>query len=503
MHRFGKRLLRSLAFAAAILPAWGLPALAIDPQFELDPQVLDSTFPAARKNSVAKRTAPPRHKRAASPSSRYRVKPGDTLNLILMGRYGFSEREAEAMIPRVKQLNGISDIHALQVGRTITIPTTERRGKGHDRDRSLPGDSGKAAARQFRLHNLHRSDGRGDLTPVRLVWDRLHPAPADAPEGIEIKGENFNLSLDPVRFPVLPAADGGKILLDPGGKLPPLVKSLVQGVDEEVRVVSDDPANVRRFYASLLAAARFYSVEEDFSVAFGTDPQLTVTSDFRIEKDEESLMKQDLVLLNVSEARSGMPASLVSFLSGQGFQVMEPYPAPRRAPSGGGSRLYQVPAVTATEIADRMLDSLKLAYTRDATVELFGPLDSGLRLDIRADRFFEFGGERFIISGFNGDPVFYTLMRLLETRGYRVVILEERDDFRRVGEKLLTQLRLPGSFATQRLWPAQDIPYTVQLSGFSFRDPSSGDRVVLTPSELDPLVSELAALNGYTVFSPR
>lgn len=503
MYRFGKRLLRCLACAAAILPAWGLPAHAIDPQFELDPQVLDSTFPAARQNPAAKRVAPPRHKKVASPSTRYRVRPGDTLNLILMGRYGFSEREAEAMIPRVKQLNGISDIHALQVGRTITIPTAERRGKGHGSDRSRFAGSGEMAAQQFRLVNAGHRDGRGDLTPVRLVWDRLHPAPADAPEGIEIKGENFNLSLDPVRFPVLPAADGGKILIDPGGKLPPLVKSLVQGIDEEVRVVSDDPANVRRFYASLLAAARFYSVEEDFSVAFGTDPQLTVTSDFRIEKDAESLMKQDLVLLNVSEARSGMPASLVSFLSGQGFRVMEPYPAPRRAARGEGSRLYQVPAVTATEIADRMLDSLKLAYTRDATVELFGPMDSGLRLDIRADRFFEFGGERFIISGFNGDPVFYTLMRLLETRGYRVIILEERDDFRRVGEKLLSQMRLPGRFATQRLWPAQGIPYTVQLSGFSFRDPSSGDRVVLTPAELDPLVSELVALNGYTVFKPR
>ncbi|MSM41207.1 MAG: peptidoglycan-binding protein LysM [Geobacter sp.] len=503
MYRFGKRLLRCLACAAAILPAWGLPAHAIDPQFELDPQVLDRTFPAARQSLAAKHAAPPRHKKVASPSTRYRVRPGDTLNLILMGRYGFSEREAEAMIPRVKQLNGITDIHALQVGRTITIPTADRQGKGHGRSRSLQGDSGKMATQQFRMVKVRRSDGRGDLTPVRLVWDRLHPAPADAPEGIELKGENFSLSLDPVRFPVLPAADGGKILLDPGGKLPPLVKSLVQGVDEEVRVVSDDPANVRRFYASLLAAARFYSVEEDFSVTFGTDPQLTVTSDFRIERDAESLMKQDLVLLNVSEARSGMPASLVSFLSGQGFQVMEPYPAPRRDARGEGSRLYQVPAVTATEIADRMLDSLKLTYTRDATVELFGPMDSGLRLDIRADRFFEFGGERFIISGFNGDPVFYTLMRLLETRGYRVVILEERDDFRRVGEKLLTQLRLPGSFATQRLWPAQDIPYTVQLSGFSFRDPSSGDRVVLTPAELDPLVSELVALNGYTVFRPR
>ncbi|MBI5656124.1 MAG: LysM peptidoglycan-binding domain-containing protein [Geobacter sp.] len=469
MHRFGKRLLRCLACAAAILPAWGLPAHAIDPQFELDPQVLDSTFPAARQNPAAKHAAPPRHKMVASPSTRYRVRPGDTLNLILMGRYGFSEREAEAMIPRVKQLNGISDIHALQVGRTITIPTADRQGKGHGRSRFSQGDSGKMAAQQFRLVKVRRRDSRGDLTPVRLVWDRLHPAPVDAPEGIELKGENFNLSLDPVRFPVLPAADGGKILLDPGGKLPPLVKSLVQGVDEEVRVVSDDPANVRRFYASLLAAARFYSVEEDFSVDFGTDPRLTVTSDFRIEKDAESLMKQDLVLLNVSEARSGMPASLVSFLSGQGFQVIEPY----------------------------------TTYTRDATVELFGPMDSGLRLDIRADRFFEFGGERFIISDFNGDPVFYTLMRLLETRGYRVVILEERDDFRRVGEKLLTQLRLPGSFATQRLWPAQDIPYTVQLSGFSFRDPSSGDRVVLTPAELDPLVSELVTLNGYTVFRPR
>jgi len=36
--------------------------------------------------------------------------------------------------------------------------------------------------------------------------------------------------------------------------------------------------------ASLLAGARFYSVEENFSLDVGNDPKLTVRADFKIER---------------------------------------------------------------------------------------------------------------------------------------------------------------------------------------------------------------------------
>jgi len=42
--------------------------------------------------------------------------------------------------------------------------------------------------------------------------------------------------------------------------------------------------------------------------------------------------------------------------------------------------------------------------------------DGGVRLFVRADRYFEDRGERYVVSYFDGDPVSYTLTRLLEIR---------------------------------------------------------------------------------------
>ncbi|MBT0665497.1 LysM domain-containing protein [Geobacter pelophilus] len=491
-----------LVFPAVLLSALCLPALAIDPRFDLDTRMLDSRFAGGADAASSQKAKKHKPGRAAARSSRYTIKPGDNLYLILMGKYGLSEKQADAVIPRLKELNGISDIRSLRVGSTISIPlpvtggSTAKKAVLHRRKEDAP-----AVVQQFSMLRQLRTEGAADLRFVRGVWDHLFPGKWDRTEGITVSGQNFELALDPDRYPVLPAADGGRILLDPSGNLPPLVKSLVQTLDD-VRVVSEDPSNARKFYASLLAEARFFSVSENYGIDFGHEPQLTVTSDFKVEKSRESLMQQGIVLLNVTEKRGGTPPSLVAFLAGQGFRLIEPYSAHRRTPPEQGHRLVRIAGAGPLDIADRVMASQDLKYSRDTRVELFGPNDSGLRLDITADRFFESRGERFIVSRFNGDPVFYTLMRLLETRGYRVIILEEHDDFRRVTEKLLTRMRVPAQFDRQPLWPARDLPYSITFPGFLIRDPASGKKTVLTASPVDPLINELVTLNGFTVIDP-
>ncbi|GAM07988.1 hypothetical protein OR1_00258 [Geobacter sp. OR-1] len=495
------RLSTALASLSLLLLTHSMTAFAIDPRFDLDTRMLDSRFDAGKKTVAAAGHAEKRQEGKKTPrSSRYTVKPGDNLYLILMGRYGLSEKEADAVIPRLKEMNGISDIRSLRVGSTITIPLGGKSARPGRTGAVRPAKgTGQSASQQLRMFQQVRLEGSADLRFVKGVWDSLFPLNRDRAEGINLAGQNFELALDPERFPVLPAADGGRILVDPGGKLPPMVKSLVQTLDD-VRVVSEDPANVRRFYSALLSEARFFSVAENFSIDFGSSPQLTVTSDYKIEKNPESLMNQDIVLLNVTEGRGGTPPALASFLSRQGFRLIEPLTAGSRPPQERGHRLHLIAGANALELTDRIMDSLDLNYSSDAKVELFGPSDSGLRLDISADRYFEMRGERFIVTRFNGDPVFYTLMRLLETRGYRVVILEERDDFRRVAEKLLSRLRIPARFDRQPLWPARDRSYSVKFPGFMLLDPASGRKTVLTGSSVDPLISELVTLNGYTVF---
>lgn len=504
---------RSLSLIIAVIPLAFLllpgNALALDPRFELDMKDLDSRMapavvpPAkARQPKGALRT----HAGRSDGISRYTVKPGDHLYRILMSEYGFTEKQAEALIPSVKRINGISDIRCLKVGSRIAIPSGARARGGGKKSAGIRAERSTAAGSSLPLQS-YRLAGQGDtvdhaaVASAEQVWERLVPPSSPVlGRGVEFGGDNFSLSIDPVQFPTLTAHDGATILVDAGGRLPPLVKSLVQERGEPVRIVTENPRNRKRFFASLLEAGGFFSVAENFTVDFGTDPQLTVTSDFKVEKSPESLMKQDLVLLNV-DGKSSTPSSLVSFLGRQGFQVVEPYSRERNPSPQAGHEIHRIGAGRASDMADRLISSLDIPYSRDSMVEMYGPGDSGLRLDIRADRFFEVGGTRYVVSYFNGDPVFYTLMRLLETRGYRVVILEEQDDFRRVAEKLAGSLGMNGSYGRHSLWPSDTLPYSVRVSGYLFRNPKGGGKVLLTDREIDPLIAELATLNGYTVSS--
>jgi hypothetical protein len=89
---------------------------------------------------------------------------------------------------------------------------------------------------------------------------------------------------------------------------------------------------------------------------------------------------------------------------------------------------------------------------------------------------------------------------LLETRGYRIIMLDDADTFSKVAEKLLSRLRIPGTYAKQPLWSSPEIPYTVKMSGIMLRDRQEpGRRLFLTDREMSPLVRDLVDFNGMDV----
>lgn len=53
---------------------------------------------------------------------RYTIRPGDHIYKILTERFGISSRRAEALIPRIKEINGITNTSGLQIGRNILLP---------------------------------------------------------------------------------------------------------------------------------------------------------------------------------------------------------------------------------------------------------------------------------------------------------------------------------------------------------------------------------------------
>jgi hypothetical protein len=131
---------------------------------------------------------------------------------------------------------------------------------------------------------------------------------------------------------------------------------------------------------------------------------------------------------------------------------------------------------------------------------VFGADDNGISLAVQAERYFERSGQRYVIARFDGDPLKYTLFRILEAKGYTVVMLEAGDDFRRVSEKILSRMKLKGAFAHHSLLQDSAAGYSVQMSGFKLDDALlPGGGIFLTDRTIDRVVRDLFSEHGFTV----
>jgi hypothetical protein len=486
----------------SILPG-DYPAHAIDPRFELDPRMLQQKLPPkAPPASQAKESAAAR---PAPGETTYRVKRGDSLTKILMRDYRMSRDRAKALVPEIRRRNRLGETGGLKAGRNIILPLQEKGAKSVSSTvRSAKKVARKPAGREIVSHRLSLFKGAGEtgnggIESARLIWEKLLPARQLPNEAVSIKGNSYSLELDPDRFPLFPAADGGKILIEASGKLSPLVRSLIQQNDPKTRFVTYTPNNQKRFFAGLLSAAVFYSVEEDFSVSFGADPILTVTTDFKVENDSNSPLQHDIFLFNTGSRSGGFPPVLKEYMAGQGFRVIDSNSSgiTESTPVDG-----DVNVITEKEpslMADRLMSALKLGYVKEKEIDLLNMGDGGVGLRVKADRYFEKNGEKFVVSAFKGDPENYTILRLLEAQRYHVIMLTPEEDFCSVSGKILSQLRLPSRYEMQELLVAGDIPYTIRMSGIMVKTPDKRGKIFLTAARPEQIIAELLELNGYTI----
>jgi hypothetical protein len=482
------------------------PAHAIDSRFELDPRMLQQKLPPKAPPAYQAKEKESASARPAPEDTSYRVKRGDSLTKILMRDYGVSRDRAKALIPEIRRRNRLSETGGLTAGRNIILPLQEKSAKRVSRSlRSAKmGTRRKPAGVETVAHRLSLfkgvgETGSGGIESARLIWEKLIPSRQLPNEAVSIKGNSYSLELDPDRFPIFPAADGGKILIEASGKLSPLVRSLIQQNDPKTRFVTYTPNNQKRFFAGLLSAAGFYSVEEDFSVAFGTDPILTVTTDFKVENDSNSPLQHDIFLFNTGSRSGGFPPFLTEYMASQGFRVIDSNSSGiiESTPVDGA-----VSVITEKEpsvMADRLMSALNLGYVREKEIDLLNMGDGGVGLRVKADRYFEKNGEKFVVSSFKGDPENYTILRLLEAQRYHVIMLTPEEDFRSVSGKILSQLHLPSRYEMQELLGSGDIPYTIRMSGIMLKTPGKQGKIFLTAARPERIITELLELNGYTI----
>lgn len=489
----------------ALLSAFAAWA-AMDPRFELDPTSLSgASKPAKTQGDSVKRVARARSSRAAASADKgdlYTVKSGDNLFKILMRDYGLSDAEADSFIEEIKRENNIYDIKRLKIGQKITIPKVKRRADGTlklAQVAAVDAVRGTSPEQSFKLESpVAPLSEQEVVVRTQDVWNQIVPAKKEQQKPLSIQTSTFSLTLDPQRYPTFARMDGGRLILDQNGSIPPLVKSLIEEKETSVRIVAEAPASSKKFMASLLESGGFYSIEENFVMDFGVDPKITVQADFKVEKSADSLMKQDVVLVN--SGRTSLPPTLGAFLKKEGFSLYEPFASVKPFAQRDSRTIHQVAAKNQAELIDSILTAFAVTPERDKRVDVFAADNNGISLAVKAERFFERGGQRYVVTNFDGDPINYTLFRILETKGYKVVILEAQDDFRKISEKLIARMKLKGNYALHDMLQDSAAGFTLQMSGFKIDDSQMpGGGIFLTDRPMDRIIKDLFTENGYNM----
>lgn len=342
-------------------------------------------------------------------------------------------------------------------------------------------------------------------SPASLVgllpaWEHLvSSSSAEVPAGLlSFQSEAFSLTIDPAKYPMLPAQDGSTLLLDPKGQLPPLVRTLIQEKGRTLKVVGSPQQDTRKFLGELLESGGFYSVVEKPMLEFGSDPRLTVRADFKVEKSADSLTNNQIVLVNA--ANSSSSPGLTNFLKKEGVSVVEPFVQSGLPVAAQRHSLFSISPKSQPELVDTILGAISVHYDRNRRVELFSVSENGFGLSVQTDWFFVRNGQRYVITRFTGDAVAYTLLRLLETKGYKVVILEGKDDFKAVSEKIFAKMELSASYAPQLLISDPDGRYSLELSGLLLENITDrGGKLVLTDRKLDQNMRAVLSDYGYRI----
>ena len=480
-----------------------------DPRFELAPQAISDLKSTPKPQLTRGKRSPVTPLKSLSTPSKgviYTVKPGDRLFKIIMRDFGLSYIEAGAFIEEIKRVNNIYDIKRLKAGQKITIPPVWRGPDGSltllqaDRgDKSRNYDSGNIPEQSLKLESpIPALSGLEAIARTQSVWKMLVPSNVEQQKPLSLQTPIFSLTLDQERYPAFARMNGGRIILDQHGTIPPLIKSLIEDKDASIRIVTEPPSGSIQFMSSLLEAAGFYSVEENFSMEFGTDPKLTVLADFKVEKNADSLINQDVAIIRNN--RTSFPSSLGNFLKKEGLLLYEPFASLKPLVLQESHTIYYVSAKKPSEIVDSILSVFSVSPGHNQRVDVFAATDNGISLSVRAERYFVHGGQRYVVTTFDGDPVSYTLFRILETTGLNVIILEPHDDFRKVSEKLLSRMKIKGSFAQHTLLQEGAAGYSLQMSGFKLNDSLlPGGAFFLTDRAMDPIVRDLLIENGFAL----
>lgn len=474
--------------------------------FELEIGDLEKTTgsqPSSKPRGKKKRQSPKKTKRnpPVSPQQvpavqdgdylKYTIRPGDHIYKVLTTRFGLSSERAEELIPRVLQLNGITNIARLQIGQVILIPASAVKGSKP----LAPGPSSAAVPRADAAvaEKQEFPAEKGLLERIRDLWMRLFPERGQAAGTLRAK------TIGNTSYPVVTGADNGEILITREG-LPPVFANVSGAQPARREKVVALPADGRAFAGPLLKAAGFEEVEENAPVMFGTDPRIKLLPDFTIVKrTRETQTRERILLFTGDKGCPSQPESLAAFLSGQGIRLVSMCNGAAAKTSAESCSVSPIAASDAEKLVDSMLDALSIKWSKAHPVEIVLDQKEGYRIGVKLDRYFEDQGERYFVDYGREDATHETLMRLVELSGYRRIPLAPKAGPRAVAEQLLKALQLSPEYRRRQFDASPDGRITVEASCFLFSGRSDPRKLFLVSDPpLDRLVLELLAAGQWS-----
>ncbi len=154
----------------------------------------------------------------------------------------------------------------------------------------------------------------------------------------------------------------------------------------------------------------------------------------------------------------------------------EPAPVPGVAPPAPAmprvnTWICSVSRQDTGKTVDSLLNGIGAPWSRNRIVQ--SDNGSPTAFSIRVDRYFEYKGVRYIISIGESDPYNYTLIRLLEAAGYRVLRMTGKEDFQSAAEKLFKLIGVAPEPGTHPLHGGGE------ASGYLVQQDDAGGRQVL------------------------
>lgn len=459
------RPLLALALFYAVTAGSGLSYAAGSP-FELDVKDLDASGgakarPHKKEHRHTKKSSEKKAEQKREEVSSYTVKQGDFIYKILTSDYGMSSQEADARIPEIQALNKV-DIRNLSVGQTILIP----RGK-----HPLQTAQSESSAKRSRRRHARQEKPAAQQETVAVQAPPVQPLPENRaalvslllPARVTTPLTVGGRTLDPAEYQIFTAADGGTIIVDGKNALSEDFKKGAATTDPHLRFVSEDPADARKFLAAVLQKGGFAEVAADRVESFGESPRLSIRADFRVVMPGKEGAGQ-VVLLDLAPP-AGFPSQrLAAYLAGKGVRLATPLSPVVAADLRRTAVVSVSEGSNPCERADALLDALKLKESPAA-------------------------GKGILLRCTDSGAVDYTLERLLENDGYRVIRLAQGDDAQKIAETVLGKLKLPAASGKQTLSYGEKSGVTAEVEGFLVdRD---GKRTLIVTAPLEPGLRDL------------